>query len=149
MGTSNGARGCELRAAEQLQWPAGHRWQLERSNAVEFRLEVVRIPVSDMDRAKDFYQELGWRLDFDFRSEDGTRSVQVTPPGSACSVFFSTGIAPGQDLVVDDIDAAQAELTQCGAEVSGYFTWMAPRGPRPGTGPRELRLIHLVQRPRR
>ena len=74
---------------------------------MEFRLEVVRIPVSDMDRAKDFYQRLGWRLDFDFRDEDGTRSVQVTPPGSACSVFFSTGIAPGQDLVVDDIDAAQ------------------------------------------
>ena len=102
---------------------------------MEFRLEVVRIPVSDMDRAKDFYQELGWRLDFDFRTEDGTRSVQVTPPGSACSVFFSTGIAPGQDLVVDDIDAAQAELTRCGAEVSGVFHLDgATRVPGPAPG---------------
>lgn len=88
---------------------------------MDYRLEVVRIHVSDVDRAKDFYQGLGWRLDFDIRDEDGTRSVQVTPPGSACSVFFSTEIAPGQDLVVDDIDAARAELTGHGAEVSEVF----------------------------
>jgi catechol 2,3-dioxygenase-like lactoylglutathione lyase family enzyme len=74
-----------------------------------------------MDRAKGFYQGLGWRLDFDSRYADGTRTVQVTPPGSACSAFFSTGIAPGQDLVVDDIDAARAELSGLGAEVSGVF----------------------------
>lgn len=102
---------------------------------MEFRLEVVRIPVSDMDRAKDFYQGLGWRLDFDVRDEDGTRSVQVTPPGSACSVFFSTGIAPGQDLVVDDIDAGQAELSGRGAEVSGVFHLDgATRVPGPAPG---------------
>ena len=102
---------------------------------MDYRLEVVRIPVSDVDRAKDFYQGLGWRLDFDSRSEDGTRSVQVTPPGSACSVFFSTGIAPGQDLVVNDIDAAQAELSGCGAEVSGVFQLDGAKrvpGPAPG-----------------
>jgi Pyridoxamine 5'-phosphate oxidase len=62
----------------------------------------------------------GWRPDFDFRDADGTRSVRATPPGSA-SVFFSTGIASGRDLVVDDIDAAQAELTRDGAEVSEVF----------------------------
>ena len=102
---------------------------------MEFRLEVVRIPVSDVDRAKDFYQGLGWRLDFDSCSEDGTRSVQVTPPGSACSVFFSTGIAPGQDLVVDDIGAGQAELSGCGAEVSGVFHLDgAERVPGPAPG---------------
>ena len=107
----------------------------ERSNAVDYRLEVVRIPVSDVDRAKDFYQGLGWRLDFDVRAEDGTRSVQLTPPGSACSVYFSTGIPPGQDLVVDDIDAARAELTGHGADVSEVFQSHGVKrvpGPAPG-----------------
>ena len=88
---------------------------------MDYTLEVVRIPVSDVDRAKDFYQGLGWRLDFDVRAEDGTRSVQLTPPGSACSVYFSTGILPGQDLVVNDIDAARDELAGHGAEVSEVF----------------------------
>ena len=102
---------------------------------MDYRLEVARIPVSDVDRAKDFYQGLGWRLDFDYRYEDGTRSVQLTPPGSACSVFFSTGIAPGQDLVVDDIDAARAELSGRGAEVSGVFHLDgAKRAPGPAPG---------------
>ena len=102
---------------------------------MDYRLEVVRIPVSDVDRAKDFYQGLGWRLDFDSRSEDGTRSVQVTPPGSACSVFFSTKITPGQDLVVNDIDAAQGELTGRGAGVSEVFHLDGAKrvpGPAPG-----------------
>jgi catechol 2,3-dioxygenase-like lactoylglutathione lyase family enzyme len=97
------------------------RCQQEGSYAVDYRLEVVRIAVSDMDRAKDFYQGLGWRLDCDIRYEDGSRTVQLTPPGSACSVFFSTGIAPGADLIVDDIDAARAELTGHGAGVSEVF----------------------------
>ena len=102
---------------------------------MDYRLEVVRIPVSDVDRAKDFYQGLGWRLDFDSRDKDGTRSVQLTPPGSACSVFFSTGIAPGQDLVVDDIDAAKVELSGCGAEVSRVFHLDgAARVPGPAPG---------------
>jgi len=102
---------------------------------VNYRLEVVRIPVSDVDRAKDFYQGLGWRLDFDSRDKDGTRRVQLTPPGSACSVFFSTGIPPGQDLVVDDINAARAELSRGGVEVSGVFHLDGAKripGPAPG-----------------
>jgi len=102
---------------------------------VDYRLEVVRIPVADMDRAKGFYQGLGWRVDFDSRHEDGSRKVQATPPGSACSVFFSTGFAPGQDLVVDDIDAARAELSGRGAEVSGVYHLDGARrvpGPAPG-----------------
>lgn len=102
---------------------------------MDYRLEVVRIPVSDMDRAKDFYQGLGWRLDFDSRAKDGTRSVQLTPPGSACSIFFSTGITPGQDLVVDDVDAAEAELSVRGVEVSRVFHLDGAKrvaGPAPG-----------------
>jgi catechol 2,3-dioxygenase-like lactoylglutathione lyase family enzyme len=95
---------------------------------VDYRLEVVRVPVSDVDRAKDFYQGLGWRLDADFPLGEGIRAVQVTPPGSACSVSFGTGItsatpgsAQGTELVVDDIDAARAELARRGAEVSDAF----------------------------
>lgn len=85
------------------------------------KLEVVRVPVSDVDRAKDFYQGLGWRLDADFHFEDGSRSVQVTPPGSACSVAFGTGPATYLELVVDDIDAGRAELGAHGAQVSEVF----------------------------
>jgi catechol 2,3-dioxygenase-like lactoylglutathione lyase family enzyme len=102
---------------------------------VDYRLEVVRVPVSDVDRAKDYYQGLGWRLDFDSRDGDGNGSVQLTPPGSACSVFFSTWIAPGEDLVVEDIDAARAELTGRGAEVSEVFHLDGAKrvpGPAPG-----------------
>jgi catechol 2,3-dioxygenase-like lactoylglutathione lyase family enzyme len=102
---------------------------------VDYRLEVVRIPVSDLDRARDFYDGLGWRMDFDSRYEDGSREVQVTPPGSACSAFFSTGIPPGPDLVVDDVDAARAELSGRGAEVSEVFHLDGVRrvpGPAPG-----------------
>jgi catechol 2,3-dioxygenase-like lactoylglutathione lyase family enzyme len=95
---------------------------------VDYRLEVVRLPVSDVDRAKDFYQGLGWRLDADFPLGEGIRAVQVTPPGSACSVSFGTGItsatpgsAQGTELVVDDIDAARAELAGRGAEVGEAF----------------------------
>ncbi|HET6832815.1 MAG TPA: VOC family protein [Acidimicrobiales bacterium] len=95
---------------------------------MDYRLEVVRVPVSDVDRAKDFYQGLGWRLDADFPLGEGIRAVQVTPPGSACSVSFGTGItsatpgsAQGTELVVDDIDAARAELAGRGAEVSDAF----------------------------
>jgi len=92
------------------------------------RLEVVVLPVSDADRARDFYQGLGWRLDADFPVEDGFRVVQMTPPGSACSVIFGTGVtdaaagsARGLQLVVPDIDAARAELASRGAPVSEVF----------------------------
>jgi len=85
---------------------------------VDYRVEVVRVPVSDVDRAKDFYQRLGWRLDADFSLGEGIRAVQVTPPGSACSVSFGTGIPEDPEVVVTDIEAARAELAGRGAEVS-------------------------------
>jgi catechol 2,3-dioxygenase-like lactoylglutathione lyase family enzyme len=95
---------------------------------MDFKLEVVVIPVSDVDVAKGFYTGLGWRLDADFTSSEVFRVVQVTPPGSPCSVIFGTGItsaapgsAQGMQLTVGDIDAAVAELTGLGAEVSEVF----------------------------
>jgi catechol 2,3-dioxygenase-like lactoylglutathione lyase family enzyme len=95
---------------------------------MDYRLEVVRLPVSDVDRAKDFYQGLGWRLDADLALGEGVRVVQFTPPGSACSISFGTGITsapPGSveatELVVDDIEAARAELAAAGADVSEPF----------------------------
>jgi catechol 2,3-dioxygenase-like lactoylglutathione lyase family enzyme len=92
------------------------------------RLEVVVLPVSDVDRAKDFYLRLGWRLDADFVDGDDFRVVQLTPPGSPCSIIFGTGIttaAPGSAdglyVVVADIEAARAELIGHGAQVSDVF----------------------------
>ncbi|MEE4546923.1 VOC family protein [Streptomyces sp. V4-01] len=96
---------------------------------MDMKLEVVILPVSDVDRAKDFYAgRLGWRLDADFPIEDGYRIVQVTPPGSACSVIFGEGLTGqqagtlhGLQLTVTDIVKAQEELASCGVEVSGPF----------------------------
>jgi catechol 2,3-dioxygenase-like lactoylglutathione lyase family enzyme len=91
-------------------------------------LEAVVIPVSDVDRAKDFYLGLGWRLDADFPFDNGFRVVQLTPPGSPCSVQFGTnittaepGTAEGLYLIVSDIEAAREELLARGAEVSEVF----------------------------
>ena len=95
---------------------------------VDMQLEVVLLPVSDVDRAKDFYAGLGWRLDADFPVGDDFRVVQLTPPGSQCSIIFGDGVttaAPGSveglQLTVADIDAARAALTARGAEVSEVF----------------------------
>jgi len=95
---------------------------------VDTKLEVVVIPVSDIERAKAFYGRLGWRLDADFAFDNGFRIVQYTPPGSPCSVQFGTGMtqaAPGTAqnmyLVVADVDAARADLAANGAEVSETF----------------------------
>jgi catechol 2,3-dioxygenase-like lactoylglutathione lyase family enzyme len=95
---------------------------------VEMKLEVVVLPVSDVDRAKHFYVDLGWRLDADFANGEDLRVVQLTPPGSQCSVIFGknvTSAAPGaiQDLmlIVDDIEAARAHLIAHGVDVSGVF----------------------------
>jgi catechol 2,3-dioxygenase-like lactoylglutathione lyase family enzyme len=95
---------------------------------MDMRLEVVVLPVSDVDRAKDFYKAVGWRLDADFVGSTDFRVVQLTPPGSACSVIFGTGVtsatpgsAQGLNLVADDIDAARAELAGRGAQVSQVF----------------------------
>ena len=95
---------------------------------VDMRLEVVVIPVSDVDRAKDFYGRLGWRLDADFAHGDDWRVIQFTPPGSGCSVIFGknvTAAAPGSAqglyLIVSDIEAARDELLRRGVEVGEVF----------------------------
>jgi catechol 2,3-dioxygenase-like lactoylglutathione lyase family enzyme len=92
------------------------------------KLEVVVVPVTDVDRAKNFYQALGWREDADYAAGGDFRVVQLTPPGSACSVIFGTGLtsaapgsAQGLHLVVTDIDEARAELAARGAEMSEVF----------------------------
>jgi catechol 2,3-dioxygenase-like lactoylglutathione lyase family enzyme len=94
----------------------------------DMKLEVVVIPVSDVDRAKEFYGSLGWRLDADFATGDDFRVIQFTPPGSGCSVIFgknvtaaAAGCAQGLYLVVSDIEAARAELRRRGVEVSEVF----------------------------
>jgi catechol 2,3-dioxygenase-like lactoylglutathione lyase family enzyme len=92
------------------------------------RLEVVVVPVSDVDRAKQFYESLGWRLDADLAVDDGYRVVQLTPPGSGCSIIFGTSVtsAPpgsleGLQLSVYDIDAVRADLLGRGVAVSELF----------------------------
>jgi catechol 2,3-dioxygenase-like lactoylglutathione lyase family enzyme len=94
---------------------------------LDMKLEVVVVPVSDVDRAKQFYLSLGWRLDADFAGGNW-RVLQITPRGSACSFFFGKGLtkaapgsAPGLMLTVDDIEAARAELIGYGVEVSEVF----------------------------
>jgi catechol 2,3-dioxygenase-like lactoylglutathione lyase family enzyme len=95
---------------------------------VDLKLEVVVIPVSDVDRAKSFYASLGWRLDADFSFDNGFRVVQFTPPGSGCSVQFGTritsaapGSARGNYLIVSDISAARDDLVGRGAKPSEVF----------------------------
>ena len=94
----------------------------------DMKLEVIVIPVSDVDRAKQFYGGLGWRLDADFASGDDWRAVQFTPPGSGASLIFGrnlTAAAPGSAqglyLVVSDIEAARQELLRRGVKVSETF----------------------------
>src|ERR1700733_3358665 len=94
----------------------------------DMKLEVVVIPVADVDRAKKFYSGLGWRLDADFPFDNGFRVVQFTPPGSGCSVQFGmniTSAAPGSArglyLIVSDIEIARDELASRGAEISAVF----------------------------
>ena len=95
---------------------------------VDLKLEVVVIPVSDIDRAKGFYSMLGWRLEADFRFDNGFRGIQFTPPGSACSVQFGTnmtsaapGSAQGLYLIASDVQAARDELAARGVKVSEVF----------------------------
>jgi catechol 2,3-dioxygenase-like lactoylglutathione lyase family enzyme len=96
--------------------------------AGEMRLEVVVVPVSDVDRAKRFYESLGWRLDADLAVDDGYRVVQLTPPGSGCSIIFGKGVTSGPpgsseglQLTVYDIDEARAALLGRGVDVSDPF----------------------------
>jgi catechol 2,3-dioxygenase-like lactoylglutathione lyase family enzyme len=85
------------------------------------KLEVVVIPVSDVDRAKRFYENLGWRLDADFVRSDGSRALQLTPPGSQASIQLGTGSGLPLFLIVNDIEAARAELISRGVDVSEVF----------------------------
>jgi catechol 2,3-dioxygenase-like lactoylglutathione lyase family enzyme len=102
-----------------------------QTGTVEFKLEVVILPVADADRAKQFYTQLGWREDADFPISEGHRVLQFTPPGSLASVIFGTGVtktAPGSGetlLAVYDVDAARADLIARGVEVSEVFHGLA------------------------
>ena len=102
--------------------------EIRSADAVDMKLEVVVIPVSDVDRAKRFYSKLGWRLDIDFSSGDDFRVIQFTPPGSGCSIIFgkkvttaAPGSAQGLHLVVSDIAAARDDLLRRGIEISEPF----------------------------
>jgi catechol 2,3-dioxygenase-like lactoylglutathione lyase family enzyme len=134
---------------------------------VDLKLEVVLIPVSDVDRAKEFYGSLGWRLDADFPFDNGFRVVQFTPPGSDCSVQFGTnmtsappGSAQGNYLIVSDIEGARSELAAHGVDVSEVFhpgtpgAQFQPDGTnrpcqRTRAGSRQLQLLRHVQGPGR
>jgi catechol 2,3-dioxygenase-like lactoylglutathione lyase family enzyme len=108
---------------------------------MDFKLELVIVPVSDVDRAKAFYEKAGFNLDVDHRAGDAFRVVQLTPPGSACSITIGTGLTPaapgsyqGLHLVVSEIDAARAELVERGLDVSEPFHFGA-EGQTPGPDP--------------
>ncbi len=121
----------------------------EPVGAGEMKLEAVVLPVTDVDRAKEFYERLGWRLDADVVDGEDFRLVQMTPPGSACSVHFGRGLTaakPGSfadmHLVVSDIEATREDLTARGIEASEVFHCVKGFGCRyrdigellPGTG---------------
>jgi catechol 2,3-dioxygenase-like lactoylglutathione lyase family enzyme len=98
------------------------------ANTIEMKLEVVVIPVLDVDRAKRFYGDLGWRLDIDYSADDNFRVIQFTPPGSGCSVIFGKnvseavpGSARGLHLIVSDIQTARDELLRRGIPISEPF----------------------------
>ena len=112
-----------------------------KTKPVEMKLEVIVIPVSDVDRAKEFYSKLGWRLDADFPISDALRVVQFTPPGSSCSIHFGKGVTPappgsaqGLYLIVSDIVATRAELVSRGIEVNDIVHRDVP-GPARLAGP--------------
>jgi catechol 2,3-dioxygenase-like lactoylglutathione lyase family enzyme len=117
---------------------------LKESHMVEMHLEVDIIPVSDVDRSKQFYVRLGWRLDEDVAPAKGVRIVQFTPPGSACSVTFGTGLSPAAPgsafgtLVVSDIVAAHKDLVGRGIEVSDMWHGapVPPEARIPGPDPK-------------
>ena len=126
---------------------------------VDFNLEVTIIPVTDVDRTREFYERAGWKLDRDIAPFDGLRLVQFTPPGSGTSVTFGVGLttaAPGShtaELVVSDIEAAHDELAARGIKVSDFCARRAVPGPDPAAWPPpdagELPVVLLFRRPRR
>ena len=108
---------------------------------MDMKLEVIVLPVSDPDVAKEFYEKAGFHLDVDHQGGESFRVIQFTPPGSACSVTFGVGLGPntsgpiqGLHLVVTDLEAAIAELTDRGIEVSAPFHF-GPEGQTPGVHP--------------
>ena len=108
-------------------------------STIDMNLEVVTLPVADVDRAKRFYRDLGWRLDADIAISDEMRTVQFTPPQSQCSIQFGKGgttaepgSAQGTFLVVADIDAARAELMSRGVDVSEVQEMRPPGFDAPG-----------------
>jgi catechol 2,3-dioxygenase-like lactoylglutathione lyase family enzyme len=108
---------------------------------VDWKLELVVVPVSDVDRSKEFYEQVGFVVDVDHRAGDAFRVVQLTPPGSACSIAIGVGIGAaepgstrGLHLVVADVEAARAELVERGVEVGEPFHF-GPRGRAPGVDP--------------
>ena len=108
---------------------------------IDMKLEVIALPVSDVDRAKRFYLSLGWRLDADFELGEGRRVVQLTPTHSECSIAFGAGLTkapPGSaerlEIVVSDIEAAREDLMSRGVEVSDFFHF-GPDGSGPGLDP--------------
>jgi catechol 2,3-dioxygenase-like lactoylglutathione lyase family enzyme len=110
--------------------------------AMPARFEVTTLPVADVDRAKAFYQRLGWRLDIDFEPAPGVRGVQLTPPGSAASIQFGEntnsmqpGSLEGLFLVVDDIEAAREDLVSRGVDVGEIWHLEPGKGPVPGVDP--------------
>jgi catechol 2,3-dioxygenase-like lactoylglutathione lyase family enzyme len=127
----------------RTQTSTEHAANIPAAATVDLKLEVVVLPVSDVDRAKRFYESLGWRLDADFAGVDNWRGVQMTPPGSPCSIHFGKGLttaAPGSIknlyLVVSDIEAARRELAGRGVDVSEAFHFAGFGGPPvPGPAP--------------
>jgi catechol 2,3-dioxygenase-like lactoylglutathione lyase family enzyme len=111
-------------------------------STVPMRFEVTTLPVADVDRAKAFYQRLGWRLDIDFKPTPDTRGVQFTPPGSPASIQFGEntnsmqpGSLEGLFLAVDDIEAARGHLIERGVEVGEIWHLEPGKGPVPGLDP--------------
>jgi catechol 2,3-dioxygenase-like lactoylglutathione lyase family enzyme len=118
----------EVRSEAAIETPTARK--------LDLKLEVVAIPVSDVERAKRFYGRLGWRLDGDFVVGDTFRGVQFTPPGSSCSIHFGKGVTPaapgsarGLFLVVSDIEEARAELIDRGVAVGEVFHVAGPGQP--------------------
>jgi catechol 2,3-dioxygenase-like lactoylglutathione lyase family enzyme len=109
--------------------------EVPKAGTIDMKLEVVTLPVSDVERAKHFYQSLGWRLDADFTVGDDVRLVQMTPPHSQCSIHFGKGFTtmePGSldrlYLAVEDIDAAREDLISRGVDVSEVEEQPKPPG---------------------
>jgi catechol 2,3-dioxygenase-like lactoylglutathione lyase family enzyme len=120
----------------------GATWAAPAPNPGEMKLEVIQVPVSDIDRAKEFYASIGWRQDADFDISEDLRIVQFTPPGSSCSIGFGKGLVdeplkPGSmkrmELAVHDVVAAREDLISRGVQVDEIYH-SAP-GEEPGPGP--------------